>query len=146
MSIHCLIFSRYNVVYDGEADMVTIPSINGQLGILPHHISMYTKLTDGIITVKLGGVSTDFTATGGFVQVLPGTIRILADSSENVEGIDVQRAEAARSRAADAMKRAPSKDSMEFVKALMLWKKSNLRVKAGRRAMTRNQWIPRTKR
>ncbi len=146
MSIHCLIFSRYNVVYDGEADIVTIPSINGQLGILPHHVSMYTKLTDGIITVKLGGESTDFTATGGFVQVLPGMVRILADSSENVEAIDIERAEAARKRAEEAMKQAPSRESMEFVKALMLWKKSNLRVKAAKRAKTKNHSIPKTKR
>ncbi len=145
MPVHCLIFSRYNVVYDGEADSVTLPGINGQLTVLPKHIPMYAKLRAGIITVRLKSETNEFTVTGGFVQVLSGTIRILADSSESVQEIDLDRAEVARKRAEEAMKRAPSKESTEFLKAYLLWQKSTVRVKAAKKAKSRTNWIPKSK-
>lgn len=133
MSIRCRIISRYGIVYDGDADTVLLPTIHGQIGILPHHIRMYTKMTNGIITVREGNQTKEFTATGGFVQVTTDEIRILADASEVVDEIDLERAEAARNRAVEAMKQAPSKESPDFLKAMMLFRKSNLRIKAAKR-------------
>ena len=131
--MHCQIVSRYNIVYDGPADMVLLPSLNGQLGILRNHVRMYTKLTNGIITVRLGDEEMDFTSTGGIVEVKPDEVRILVDSSENVEEIDLDRAELARKNAEEAMKNAPSKSSTEFMRAWMVMKKANLRISAGQR-------------
>lgn len=145
MPLQCLIFSRYNLVYDGNADSVTLPGLNGQITVLPKHITMYAKLQAGIVTVKKDGEANEFTVTGGFVQVLKDQIRILADSSEHVEEIDLERAEAARKRAEAAMKKAPSTESSEFLKAYLLWKKSTVRVKAAQKAKARSHWIPKPK-
>ena len=138
MSIRCRLVSRYGIAYDGNADAVMLPTIHGQVGILPHHIRMYTKMTNGIITVKVGDQTKEFTATGGFVQVTTDEIRILADASEVVDEIDLERAEAARNRALEAMKQAPTKESPDFLKAMMLFRKSSLRIKAAKRFKQKN--------
>jgi len=131
--VNCQIVSRYNVVYEGPADLVLLPSVNGQLGILRNHVRMYTKLQPGIITVRLAGEDTFYTATGGIAEVKPDVVRILVDSSENVDEIDVERALEAKKRAEEAMKNAPSRNSTEFMRAMMEMKKSNLRISASQR-------------
>jgi len=60
-------------------------------------------------------------------------VRILVDSSENVDEIDVERALEAKKRAEEAMKNAPSRNSTEFMRAMMEMKKSNLRISASQR-------------
>ncbi len=130
--MHCRIVSRYHTVYDGPADMVLIPSITGQLGVMRNHIRLYTKLANGIITVKLDQENLEFTSTGGIVEVKPDEVRILVDSSENVDEIDLDRAILARQRADEIIHSTASHSSPEFMRALMLMKKSNLRISAGR--------------
>lgn len=133
MAIHCLIVSRYNIVYDGIVDMVLLPSITGQLGILENHARLYTKLQNGIITLKTEGEDLFFTSTGGIAEVKPDQVRVLVDSSENIDDIDYERAEEARNRAVDMMSGIPSHSSSEFMKAMMLMKKSTMRMNAYRR-------------
>jgi F-type H+-transporting ATPase subunit epsilon len=133
MAIHCLIVSRYHIVYDGIVDIVLLPSITGQLGILENHVRLYTKLQNGIITLKTEGGDLFFTSTGGIAEVKPDQVRVLVDSSENIDDIDYERAEEARNRAVEMMAGIPSHSSSEFMKAMMLMKKSTMRMNAYRK-------------
>lgn len=133
MAIRCIIVSRYNIVYDGIVDMVILPGITGQLGVLENHIRMYTKLQSGIITLKTEGDDLFFTSTGGIAEVKPDEVRVLADSSENIDEIDYDRAVQARDRAVKTMSTIQSHSSMEFLKAMMLMKKSTMRINAYRK-------------
>lgn len=86
-------------VFSEDVDMVIAPGIDGQLGILPHHAPLMTMLTPGELIVKKGGDELILAISGGFLEVRPDRIIILADSVERAEEIDVSRAEEAKRRA-----------------------------------------------
>ncbi len=133
MPIRCEIVSQDRVVYQGDADMVLLPGTDGEMGILPHHAPLLTTLKYGIIKVRLQGQESIFTVAGGIAEVQPDILTILADSAENVEEIDVQRAEAARKRAEESLAKGIPADSDAYLRMEAALRKSNLRLDAVRR-------------
>ncbi len=103
MTIRCEIVSQDRIVFQGDADMVLLPGTEGEMGILPHHAPLLTTLKYGIIRVRSQGQETVFTVSGGIAEIQPDIITVLADAAENVEEIDIQRAEAARKRAEESL-------------------------------------------
>jgi len=93
------IVTAERVVYSEDADMVLAPGSVGQLGILPHHAPLMTTLQPGELLVRKGGEEYALAISGGFLEVRPDRVIILADSAERADEIDVGRAEAARERA-----------------------------------------------
>ena len=91
------------VVYSGDVDAVIAPGVEGQLGILPHHTPLMTILQAGELRVKHGGDEESLAITGGFLEVRPDRVIVLADAAERAEEIDVDRAEAARQRAQERL-------------------------------------------
>jgi len=98
------IVTAEKVVYSGDVDLVVAPGVEGQLGILPHHAPLMTMLQPGELRIRKGGEESFLVVTGGFLEVRPDQVIILADAAERLEEIDVARAEAARCRAADRLK------------------------------------------
>lgn len=92
---------------DTDLDMVILPGIEGELGVLPRHVPLLTALKPGVITIRKGGVEELFAVGGGFVEVRPDKVTVLATAAEHSEEIDSARAEAARSQAADTLQRPP---------------------------------------
>jgi F-type H+-transporting ATPase subunit epsilon len=90
-------------VFSQEADFVVAPGVEGDLGVLPRHIPLLTPLRTGEIMVRNDGQEEFFFVGGGFLEVLPDKVVILADVAERVEDIDEARAEAARKSAQDAL-------------------------------------------
>ncbi len=86
-------------VLSEEADFVVVPGKDGELGILPHHISLLTPLKPGEVKVVNDGNEEFLFVSGGFVEVLPNRVVILADAAERAEEIDEARALEARQRA-----------------------------------------------
>ncbi len=103
MPIHCEIVSQDRMVYQGDADIVVLPGVEGEMGILPHHAPLLTTLKMGVIKVRAHGKEEIFTVAGGVAEVQPEIVTVLADAAENVEEIDIARAEAARKRAEDML-------------------------------------------
>jgi F-type H+-transporting ATPase subunit epsilon len=93
------IVTAERVVYSEDVDAVIAPGVEGQLGILPHHAPLMTILQAGELLVRRGGDEDTLAISGGFLEVRPDRVIILADSAERAEEIDVDRAEAARQRA-----------------------------------------------
>jgi F-type H+-transporting ATPase subunit epsilon len=85
--------------YDDEVDMVIVPGRNGQLGILPHHTPLISSLGVGELRIKKGGTEESLLISGGFVEVRPDKVVVMADLAEHSEEIDEQRAVEARKRA-----------------------------------------------
>lgn len=121
------------MVFEGEADMVLLPGSEGEMGILPNHSPLLTTLKFGIITVRSQGQEEHFTVAGGVAEVQPSIVTILADSAENVEEIDVSRAEAARKRAEEILARGVPADTDAYLAMEAALKRSNLRLDAARR-------------
>jgi len=99
-------------VYSGDVDMVIATGVQGQLGILPHHAPLMTILGPGELVIKKGGEETLLAVTGGFLEVRPDHVVVLADAAERAEDIDTLRAEAAREKAREVLagKKAPGFD------------------------------------
>lgn len=97
------IVTAERAVYSGDVDMVIAPGIEGQLGILPHHAPLMTTLQAGELRVKKGGEEVSLAISGGFLEVRPDRVVILADAAERAEEIDVARAEAAKRRAQERL-------------------------------------------
>jgi F-type H+-transporting ATPase subunit epsilon len=85
--------------YDDDVDMVIVPGRNGQLGILPHHTPLISSLGVGELRIKKGGTEESLLISGGFVEVRPDKVVVMADLAEHSEEIDEQRAVEARRRA-----------------------------------------------
>jgi F-type H+-transporting ATPase subunit epsilon len=90
-------------VFSQEADFVVAPGVEGDLGVLPRHIPLLTPLRIGEIMVRNDGNEEFFFVGGGFLEVLPDKVVILADVAERAEDIDEARADAARKSAQDAL-------------------------------------------
>jgi F-type H+-transporting ATPase subunit epsilon len=143
MPIRCEIISQDRIVFQGEADMVVLPGADGEMGILPHHAPVLTTLKFGIIKVKSRGQEQFFTVAGGFAEIQPDVVNILADAAENVEEIDIARAENARQRAEEILAKGISTDSDAYLKMEAALRKSNLRLDAVRRYRHGPSGLPR---
>ncbi len=86
-------------VYSDDVDMVIAPGVEGQLGILPHHTPLMTMLQPGELIAKKGAEEFSLAVSGGFLEVRPDRVIVLADSAERAEEIDIARAEEAKRRA-----------------------------------------------
>jgi F-type H+-transporting ATPase subunit epsilon len=98
------IVTAERIVYSEEVDGVVAPGVEGQLGILPHHAPLMTILQAGELVVRKGGEEETMAISGGFLEVRPDHVIVLADQAERAEEIDAARAEAARRRAEERLK------------------------------------------
>lgn len=87
------------VLVEDNVDMVVAPGIEGQLGILPQHAPLVTTMVPGELRIVKGGNEEVLAIGGGFLQVGPDRVMVLADTAERSEEIDIARAEEARRRA-----------------------------------------------
>ena len=133
MPIRCEIVSQDKTVFEGDVDIVILPGSAGEMGILPHHAPLLTTLKYGIIKVRKGGEEEVFTVAGGVAEVQPDIVTVLADAAENVAQIDVDRAEAARKRAEEALTKGVPADTDSFLAIEAALRRSNLRLEAVRR-------------
>ena len=86
-------------VYSDDVVLVIAPGVQGELGILPHHAPLMTTLQPGELRIKKGGEEISLSVTGGFLEVRPYHVVVLADAAERADEIDVARAEEAKRRA-----------------------------------------------
>lgn len=133
MPIRCEIVSQDRMVWEGEADIVVVPGVAGEMGILPNHAPLLSTLKFGILKVRSKGEEEVFTVAGGVVEVQPDLITVLADSAENVGEIDVARAREARKRAEELLKEGPPADTDAYLRLEAALRRSNLRLEAVRR-------------
>ena len=79
-------------------DMVTVPGLDGELGVLPGHTPLISQLKTGVLTYVQDGKSAQLHVSGGFVEVRDDKVAVLADLAERPEEIDVSSARATRER------------------------------------------------
>ncbi len=103
------------------------------MGILPDHSPLLTTLQYGIITVRTGKDEQFFTVAGGVAEVQPDQVSILADAAENVEEIDLQRAENARRHAEEVLSQKSGMDTDSYLAFQTALRRSTLRLEAVKR-------------
>jgi F-type H+-transporting ATPase subunit epsilon len=131
--IRCEVVTAERTVFEDNVDMVIAPGIQGQLGILPHHAPLMTSLTFGELVLHREGQADEFIAIGGgFMEVGPEHVTILADSAERAGEIDEARAEEAVRRAEQLMAQKRRED-VDFARAEAALRRSLLRLKVAKR-------------
>jgi F-type H+-transporting ATPase subunit epsilon len=98
-TLHVVVVTAQQTVFEGEAEMVIAPGSEGQLGILPRHAPLLTTLDLGEMRIRRGGVDEGLFVAGGFLEVNNNVVTVLADDAERAEEIDIEHAEEARKRA-----------------------------------------------
>ena len=116
-----------------EVDEVQLPGSEGYFGVLPGHTPLLSTLTVGELWYRVGQEKRYFAVAGGFVEVLPDRVTVLARIGERAEDIDVARAEAAKRRAEERLAKAVDID-VERARISLL--KSLIRLQVATRART----------
>jgi F-type H+-transporting ATPase subunit epsilon len=119
MTIKLEIVSVERTVFSGEVDIVIAPGHEGQLGILPQHAPLMTTLNAGELIARQGAEEFIMAISGGFLEVRPDRVIVLADAAERAEEIDIARAEAARKRAQEQLAHPSSKDEAVMAEAAL---------------------------
>ena len=137
MPIHLEIVTAERVVLSDEVDQVNAPTRDGRVGILPRHMPLLTILDVGELDIIKEGVSTPFAISGGFMEVLPNRVTILADTVERADEIDEARAEDARRRAEERIAQRKSEQDMAIAEAEL--RKAMIRLKVAQLKRARRQ-------
>jgi F-type H+-transporting ATPase subunit epsilon len=99
-SLHLEIANPAGTVWSGEARMVVVPGTEGELGILPRHLPLLTRLREGMVRIDpVQGEPLRVYVSGGYLEVQPDRVTVLADVAVRSAELDAARAEAARSQA-----------------------------------------------
>jgi F-type H+-transporting ATPase subunit epsilon len=132
------IVTAERVVFSEDVDVVVAPGIEGELGILPHHAPLMTMLQPGELWVRKGGEELFLVVSGGFLEVRPDRVIVLADAAERVEEIDIARAEEAKRRAEERLS-MPATPEVDLARTEAALRRSIARLKVGERRRRRRQ-------
>lgn len=112
-----------------SASTVTIPTVRGEIGILPEHTHIVTELSTGVLTVKTDAGDRHFFMTTGIAKVLKNKITILAQTSEKAENIDKERAERAMKNAKDKLSGKDHLTEIDLIKYRRKLERAEYRLK-----------------
>jgi F-type H+-transporting ATPase subunit epsilon len=103
MSIRLEIVTPERLVYSDDVDAVAVPGVEGELGVLPHHAPLITTLGLGELRIRKGGQEEHFAIIGGFLQVRPDKVVVMAETADLASEIDLELAQQARREAERAI-------------------------------------------
>lgn len=120
-----------HIVYTNEVERVVVPTLDGEVGILPLHAPLVGALKAGEIRVKYGDTTEWFAVSGGYIQVHEDKVIILADDAEIASQIDVERAKQAlalaQARIAE-LKLGPRDDGYDDLDRELKWAEVRIAV------------------
>lgn len=119
-------------VYESDVEMVSTKAASGELGILPGHIPMVAPLQIGAVRLKNGGKTDLVAVSGGFIEVKPEKVTILAQSAEQSEEIDVDRAKSAKLRAEERLHQQ-KRENIDFRRAELALQRAMNRLNVSER-------------
>lgn len=130
------------VVYEDEVDEVTLPTTEGEITVLPHHIPLVTLSRAGVVRVKKGSAEQYLAVSGGYVEVQPGSkLTILADTAERAEELDIKKIEEAHERARKIMEEKIHTDDVAYASAAAALERELARLKVARKHRSHHQSV-----
>jgi|SRR5450756_1424980 len=132
-TIHLDLVSQDHSVFSGDVNEIIAPGVDGQLGVLPRHAPLITMLSPGEVVVhRANEPDLFFAVSGGWMEILPSKVTILARTAERSDEINLQRAEEARARAEQLLAQgAPVSDDRIGLEIAL--RRSQIRLKVARR-------------
>ena len=120
-------------VFAEDVHMVTLPAIDGQLGVYPHHLRLITQLVPGEVVVTMDGQERYLAVGEGLVEVSPEVVAVVTDMAIPADKIDEAKVEEARARAAARLSEKISEEEIASVNASLARSLAQLQVKRRRR-------------
>ena len=131
------------VVLKDEFDSATVPTKEGEITVLPGHVPLVASLAPGMITVQRAGGEQYLAVSGGFIEVQPGSkMIILADTAERAEELDLEKVEAARSRAEKMLTEKRAIDDISSAAAMAALERKLARAKVARKHRAGRRPLP----
>jgi F-type H+-transporting ATPase subunit epsilon len=118
-TIHVDVVSAEEQIYSGEAEFVVLPGIEGELGVYPRHTPLFTQIRPGAVRIKLPGDGGDefVFVQGGFLEVQPTRVTVLADTAIRAHDLDEAKALEAMRTAEEALKNRGSAGNIASAQA-----------------------------
>ncbi len=132
MPLRLEIVTPERLAYEGDVDAVVCPGIEGELGILPHHAPLLTTLGLGELRIRTGGQEEYFAIAGGFLQVRPDRVVVMAETADLASEIDLEAAERARKDAEQAMAESYTEPA-DMARARAAMERALLRIRVAER-------------
>jgi F-type H+-transporting ATPase subunit epsilon len=120
-------------VFSEDVEMVTLPGVEGEMGIFPQHVPLLTQIVPGEIIARKGGQDFFLAIGEGFVEVTGDRVSVLADMAIKAENIDEAKAEEARHRAEARLAEHLNDEDMAAVQASLAHSTAQLKVKRRQR-------------
>jgi F-type H+-transporting ATPase subunit epsilon len=113
------VVSAEEQIYSGEAEFVVLPGIDGELGVYPRHTPLFTQIKPGAVRIKLPGAAQEefVFVQGGFLEVQPNRVTVLADTAIRAHDLDEAKALEAKRRAEEAMQNKGSAENLAAAQA-----------------------------
>ena len=121
------------LAYSDTVDAVNLPGIEGELGILPHHAPLVSMLGIGELRIRKGGSEESFAIVGGFLQVRPDKVVVMAETADIASEIDLEKAQQARREAEQALEGAARADAVDLSAARAALQQALLRIRVAER-------------
>jgi len=122
------------VIYENEILQVSIPTMDGEITVLPNHIPLVSVLKAGELKIKDNSGELVMAVAGGFLEVRGNNeLVILADNAERAELIDLDRAEEAKKRAEEEMNKAKAGEDVDFARLQAVIDREMNRIKVGKK-------------
>lgn len=128
MNLDLEIITPEKIVFKSEADEVIAPTANGQIGILPNHIGLLTKIIPGEIIIRKGNSQQFLAVTGGFLEINNNKVSILADYAIRAEDVEVARAQEAQKRAEKLIQEKKTEKDFRIAQAELIKSILELRI------------------
>ena len=119
--------------YSDDVEMVTLPGVEGEMGIYPLHVPLLTQVVAGEVAVRKNGQDSFFAVGDGFVEITGERVAILTDMAVKGDDIDERKAEEARQRAEARLQEKPSDEETALVSASLAHSLAQLKVKRRQR-------------
>ena len=133
MPLRLEIVTPEKLAYEDDVDMVLVPGIDGELGILPHHTPLVSLLGVGELKIRKGGSEESFAIAGGFLQVRPDKVVVMAETADLASEIDLEKAQEARREAERALEGAAPTDTVDLAAARAQLQTALLRIRVAER-------------
>jgi F-type H+-transporting ATPase subunit epsilon len=130
--IHLTIVTPERSLIDERVDEIQLPGAEGYLGILPGHAPLFTELKVGELGFRKGSIWAWLSVAWGFAEVLPSQVRVLAETAERANEIDVERAARAKERAEKRL--SQSGQDVDYNRALVALERAVIRIQVSRKA------------
>jgi F-type H+-transporting ATPase subunit epsilon len=120
MNLILEIITPEKVVYKDEVQGIIVPTVNGEISILPNHINLLTQISPGELTVKKVHSTQHLAITGGFLEIQDNKVSILAEHAIKAQDIQVAQAMEAKKRAEKAMAEKSTVNELKVAQAEMI--------------------------